>query len=216
MMASIPDMLQSREEAGQILGQKLQEYEKTNAVVIGIPHSGVCVAASIAKRLSLPLEVMPCQRIKHPADDSKNLGSVSLTEVFLCDNTDRVPQDFVAHQIAMLKIANSAEQNFYHEKISQLPLKYKTVIIADDLLESSEAMLACIHEIKKEKPLKIIVAIPVVSAEAARAIGAEVDDTVFLKMEQEVGHAKNYFVDYSRITKDQVKKLLDVVNSNLA
>jgi len=208
-MESIQDtLLQSREEAGLILGQKLQEYGKTSSVVIGIPHSGVCVAASVAKYLSLPLEVMPCQRIKHPADDRKNLGSVSLTEVFLYDNSDCVPQDFIAHQIATLKTINSEEQDFYHENNSRLPLRYKTVILVDDILKSSEVMLACIHEIKKQKPLKIIVAVPVVDAEAARIVSAEVEETVFIKIEQEVGHAKQYFIDYGRINKDQVKKLL--------
>lgn len=210
MIESIQDTkLQGQEEAGLILGQKLKEHEKTDAVVIGIPHSGVCVAATVAKYLSLPLEVIPCQRLKHPANDRKNLGSVGITEVFLYDNTGCVPQDFVAHQIAMLKIANMAEQSFYHENNPQLPLKYKTVIIVDDLLKSSEVMLACINEIKKQKPLRIIVAVPIVSAEAARIVSAEVDDTIFLRMEQEVGHARNYFANYTRIDKDQVKKLLD-------
>lgn len=208
-------LLQSREEAGLILGRKLQEYEKTNTVVIGIPRSGVCVAAAIAKSLSLPLEVMPCQRIKHPASDNKNLGSVSLTEVFLYDNTDQVPQDFVAHQIALLKHANSAEHKFYHQNNSQQTLKYKTVILVDDLLKSSEVMLACIREIKKQNPLKIVVAVPVVSAEAARAVSAEADQTIFLKMEPEVEHAKHYFVEHGRINKEQVKKLLDVTNGHL-
>lgn len=208
-------LLQSREEAGQILGRKLHEYEKTNTVVIGIPCGGVCVAAAIAKCLSLPLEVMPSQRIKHPANDNKNLGSVSLTEVFLYDDTDQVPQDFVARQIASLKNANSNEQKFYHANSTQQTLKYKTVILVDDLLKSSEVMLACIHEVKKQKPLKIVVAVPVVSAEAARIVGAEVDNMLFLRMEQEIGHAKQYFVNYNRITKDEVKNLLDKSKINL-
>ena len=208
-------LLHSREEAGLILGRKLHEYENTNSVVIGIPHSGVCVAAAIAKYLSLPLEVMPSQRIKHPANSNKNLGSVSLTEVFLHDNTDQVPLDFVAHQIASLKNNNSIEQQFYHSDNSQQELKYKTVILADDLLHSSEVMLACIHEIKKQKPLKLVVAVPVANAEAARIVRAEVDDAVFLRIEKEVGPAKRYFTNYQKIDRDQVKKLLDISNKNL-
>lgn len=208
-------LLQSREEAGLILGRKLRQYEKTNTVVVGIPHSGVCVAAAIAKYLSLPLEVMPSQRIKHPANDNKNLGSVSLTEVFLYDNIGQVPQDFVARQIVSLKNANSSEHKFYHENNSQQILKYKTVILVDDLLKSSEVMLACIREIKRQNPLKIVVAVPVVSAEAARTVSAEVDETVFLRMELEVGHARHYFANYNRIDRDQVKRLLDISNKNV-
>jgi predicted phosphoribosyltransferase len=208
-------LLQSREEAGLLLGMKLREYENTNAVVIGIPNSGVCVAAAIAKCISLPLEVIPGRRIKHPANDNRNLGSVSLTEVFLHDNAVQVPQEFVARQILSLKNANSIEHQFYHDGFSQQSLKYKTVILVDDLLRSSEVMLACVHEIKKQKPMKIVVAVPVVSAEAARIVGNEVDDTIFLRMEQEIGEAKHNFKNYHRIDRDQVKRLLDASQKNL-
>lgn len=201
--------LQNREEAGLILGKKLKAYEKTNSVVIGIPCSGVCVAATIANYLTLPLEVMPCQRIKHPANDNKNLGSVSLTEVFLPNSVEDIPQDFIAHQIVLSKNANLFEYNFYHKDCAPLPLKYKTVIVVDDLLISGETMLVCLQEIKKQNPLKIIVAVPIVSAKAAQMVRAEVDDLLFLKMEAEVGSAKEYFSEWERLDRTKVKKLLD-------
>lgn len=210
MTESIPNtLLQSREEAGMILGKKLKEYEKTDAVVIGIPHSGVCVAAAIASYLSLPLEVVPCKRIKHPANESKNLGSVSLTEVFLPDCCDAIPQDFITHQIALLKNVNLFEQNFYHNNGPQKSLKYKTVIVVDDLLKSGETMLACIQEIKKQNPLKIVAAVPIVSGRAVQMVRTEVDDMLFLKMEPEVGSAKDYFMEWERIDRMKVKSLLD-------
>ncbi|MBI1767186.1 MAG: hypothetical protein HYR67_02285 [Bacteroidetes bacterium] len=215
MTESIQDtLLQNREEAGLILGRKLKEYEKTNAVVIGIPRSGVIVAAAIANYLTLPLEIMPCQRIKHPANDNKNLGSVSLTEAFLPDCIECIPRDFVAHQIAFSKNANLFEYNFYHRDRPPLPFKYKTLIVVDDLLISGETMLACLQEIKKQNPLKIIVAVPIVSAKAAQMVRAEVDDMLFLKMEPEVGSAKEYFIEWERIDRNKVKKLLDASKKN--
>jgi predicted phosphoribosyltransferase len=209
-MESILELIaQNREEAGLILSRRIKPYTNSNTVVIGIPHGGVCVAASIAKDLSLPLEVMPCRRIKHPADSSKNIGSVSLTEVVLQDTADCIPRDFIAHQLAMLKSANSFEYKFYHEANSPLPLTYKTVILVDDLMKSGETLLACIREIKNQKPLKIIVAVPVVSAEAARIISAEVDDLLFLKMETNIHSLKDYYGDFKSIDKEKVKELLD-------
>jgi putative phosphoribosyl transferase len=209
MLESVQDLVfKNREHAGLLLGHRLIEYEKTNTIVIGIPNSGVRVAAEIAKYLSLPLEVLPCKQIRHPADDSKALGSVSLTEVVVPDRNGQIPQGFVAHQIAMLKKVNASEYSFYYDGHRPLPLKYKTVIVVDDLLRSSEAMLASIREIKKQTPLKIIAAIPIVSAGAARQISAEVDDLLFLRMENEIGPATNYFHDSRKIDRNDVKRLL--------
>jgi predicted phosphoribosyltransferase len=212
-------LLQSREEAGLILGSKLKEYKNTNAVVVGIPCSGVSVAAAMANYLSLPLDVMTCRRIKHPANENKNLGSVCLTEVYIpyCNgNNDSIPQDFIAHQVALLKHANLFEYNFYHDRNLPISLRYKTVIVVDDMLRSGETILVCLHEIRKQKPLKIIVAVPIVGAEAARMVSAEVDDTVFLKMEHEVAPTKNYFMDYHKMDKHQVKGLLEMAKKSLS
>ena len=137
-----------------MLAKKLEAYRNSSAVVIGIPPGGVCVASAVAKHLSLPLEVMPAQRIKHPVDKNKSLGSVGLTEVYIFDDADNVPHDFIAHQIAILKNANSAENNFYYANNPNLSLKDKIVIITDDLLKSSEVMMACVREAKKYQPSK--------------------------------------------------------------
>lgn len=209
MMASIQDLvMQDREHAGFILGQRLKQYEKENAIVVGIPNNGVSVAAEIAKALSLPLEVLPCQSIKHPANESKQLGSVSLTEVVLPDHNDSIPQDFVAHQIALLKRVNASAQEFFYEGHDRPTIKYKNVILVDDLLKYSEVMLACVREIKKQQPLKIIAAVPIVCAAAARVISAEVDDLLFLRMENEIGAAENYFADVKGIDRYDVRFLL--------
>src|SRR5690349_8400541 len=101
MIDAIHDtVLENRVRAGLSLAKKLTTYEKTNSIVIGIPHGGMVVAAAIASDLHLPLEVLPCRRIKHPADSNKNVGAVCLTEVFMHDSYDCIPQDLIAHQIA--------------------------------------------------------------------------------------------------------------------
>lgn len=205
-------ILPNREQAGLILAQKLKGFKEPNAIVVGIPNSGVAVAAAVAGYLSLPLEVIPCQRIKHPADESKNLGSVGLTEVFFLDGPGQIPQDFIAHQVNQIKRANGSINNFYHTTSRPLTFKYKTVIVVDDLLKSSCALMACLLEIKKQMPMKIVVAIPVVSVKAANEIKAEVDDLVFIKMERDIGTSRNYFSDWQRLDQSSARKLFDDSN----
>lgn len=210
MGSSEQDAMLTREGAGIALARKLSGYAGTNAVVIGIPRGGLPVAAALAKYLSLPVDVLPAQRIKHPVNRIDNLGSVCLTEVVLPEDTGGIPQDLVAHQIAILKARNASDYWFYHEHRSPVSVTGKTVILVDDMLRSSEVIRACIHEVRKQKPLKIVAAIPVVDTEAARTLSTEVDEAHFIRMEHNVGSARMYFSDSPRQAKNEVRKLVEV------
>jgi predicted phosphoribosyltransferase len=209
MQAVMSALLQDREQAGRLLSQKLDSY-RNNAVVVGIPHGGVCVAFAIAEALSLSLEVLPCRRIKHPADSNKAIGSVSVSEAFIHDFSQCIPQDYIYHQIALLRNALQHEHHQYYRNRRPPSFLYKTVILVDDILEVSDTMLACLRDIKKQKPLKVIVAVPVVTAEAARIIRAEADEFVFLQMETSTRPAKDHFENFPRVDEREVRELLEL------
>jgi putative phosphoribosyl transferase len=214
MNSTIDNVFTDRESAGVLLANKLQEYKNTNAVVVGVPHGGVCVASAIARILSLPLEIMPCTNIKDPADKRKSIGSVSPREVMMHECSYDIPQDYIAHQIALLRSAVSYKQALYYKNTSPGSLKYKTVILVDDILQSSEMITVCLREIKREKPLKIIVAVPVVSAEAARVAAAESDGIEFLRIEATLDSGDHYFSDFKKIDDSRVNILLERSRAN--
>lgn len=199
----------SREESGVILARKLARYTGTDAVVIGIPQSGLPVAVAIARQLALPLDVIPAQRVNHPGNNALNLGSVCLTEVVMPADTGGIPQDLVAHQIAILKARNANDNRYYHQKKPPISLAHRTVIVVDDMLHSSEVLAACIHEIRKQKPGKVVVAIPIVEAEAARVLIAEVDELHFIRMEHEIGTSKKYYSDTTRPSRQEIRRFVE-------
>lgn len=209
LQTAMNTMFQDREEAGYLLSKTLSSYKDSNAVVVGIPYGGACVASAIAEALSLPLEVMPCRTIMHPADAQKTLGSVSGDDVFLHDCAHTIPQDYIYHQIALLRNSILHANKRYYGEDKPVSFRYRPVILVDDVLVSSDTMMACLRGIRKQHPLKIIVAVPVVVAEAARIVRAEADEFVFLKMDPFVGRPQEYFVDFPKVDKLTVKELLD-------
>lgn len=206
MEGYIDIMIKDRQQAGELLSRRLKAYQN-NAVVVGIPHGGVCVASAIAENLALPLEIMPCRKIKHPADKTKNIGSVSYTEACIHDCPFDVPQDYIYHQMALLRHAISHQQRIYYEDFEAIKLQYKTVILVDDILRSSDTMLACLREIRKQNPLNVIVAVPVVNTEAARLIREEADDLVFLRMENTKDTLHHYYADFPVISDEEVREI---------
>jgi putative phosphoribosyl transferase len=205
---SVDTRLQDRKEAGVLLSKKLAAYKDSDAVVVGIPHGGVCVASVIADTLSLTLEVMPCRQIKNPGDGKNNIGSVSVGDVFMHDCPYTIPQDYIFHQIVLLRNAVAFENKSYYGNGEPASLRFRTVILVDDVLKSSDTMMACLRGIKKQNPLKVIVAVPFISAEAARIISAEADDLVFLDLKHSIELASDYFIDFPKIDEVKVKELL--------
>jgi putative phosphoribosyl transferase len=211
---SLDTRLQDRKEAGVLLSKKLAAYKNSDAVVVGIPYGGVCVASVIAEMLSLRLEVIPCRQIKNPTAGKNDIGSVSASDVSMHDCPYTIPQDYIYHQIVLLRNAIAFENKGYYGNAEPVSLRHKTVILVDDVLKSSDTMMACLSGIKKQDPLKVIVAVPFVSAEAARTIGAEADDLVFLELKHSIESASGYFIDFPKIDKEEVKEMIRVSRIN--
>lgn len=143
-MNTITDiMIQDRTQAGKLLGKKLEDYKDGIAVVIGVPHGGVCVAYALAEDLNLQLEIMPCRKMKHPADSAKNIGSVSIDEAFIHDCPHTIPQDYICHQVALLRSAIQAENKFYYGNRNPVSLLYKTVILGSSYSMVASMMFLC-------------------------------------------------------------------------
>ena len=206
---TISAVLQDREEAGYQLSEILAAYRNSNAIVVGIPPGGVCVASAIAETLSLPLEIMPCRKIKDPANGKKDIGSVSEDDVFIHDCCHTIPQDYIYHQIAMLRNVISDEKKKYYGSGRRQPLRHRPVILVDDILSSSDTMMPCLRSIKKQRPLKVVVAVPVVAAEAARTLGTEADEIRCLRIEASLEPAHEYFVDFPNVDDNRVKALFE-------
>lgn len=184
-----------RAYAGALLGRRLLEYARSQAVVVGIPHGGVIVASALADALSLPLWVMPCHTIRHPVDKRRSIGSVTADEAVLHDCPYDVPQDYIYHQMALLRNKIREENLLYHPQSQPVALDKKIVILVDDVLHTSDTMMASLRAVKKLQPLKIIVAVPYISVEAARAIKEEADDITFLWMRATIREDEQFYAD---------------------
>ena len=169
---------------------------------------GVVIAAKIAALLGLPIEVFPCREITDPADRNRSIGSVSFDEVVVQTNCHDIPQDYISHQIALLRTGLRHEWQNYYSNNLPTSLRYKPVIIVGDILKSCNSIIACLKSIMKQMPLKIIVAVPIVSAEAARKIGEIVDEVVFVQMKNEFNLGNASYVEYPAVELSEVNALL--------
>jgi len=204
-------LFHDRTHAAFLLAHELKKYKRANAVILAIPRGGVPVGHTIAHQLGLPLEIVLVKKIGHPTNPEYAIGSVSATELVLSD-TEGISKDYINQEIQRLReVMKKKYALFMHDKMPT-DLKGKTAILVDDGLATGSTMLACIEHIRKCKPQKIVVAVPVSSVSAHRKIESNVDELVCLYTSADFYAVGQFYENFSEVSDDTVKQLLEKVS----
>ena len=200
--------LHDRTYAAFLLEEKLRKFKNQNAIVLAVSKSGVPLGYRISSLLHLPLEVIACKKIYHPVKKDMPIGSVCGDEVALAPQAENLSQEYLKTEIRRAKDEVMTSQRGYMDQGFPIYLEGKTVLLVDDGAATGNTLKACLNTIKKHCPARIVVAVPVFSAEAKRSLQAEADEFVSLHSPHKLQFISQYYDYFPRITEDEVNKLL--------
>lgn len=206
-------IFQNRKHAAFLLGERLMEHKDSDAVIVAVPGGGIHIGYHLARLLNLPLEVIPCKKLKHPADTNKTIGAVSLDCVIVHEDDNSIPQDYIYHQIQLLQHVIRGQHDKFNQGHVQSPLKGRTIILADDLLLTGDTLLTTIRTIRKYQPEKIIIAVPNVTPEATRSIADEIDEIIYLTIEPNNPATGNLYAEFPEVSDEEVIELLQQIRN---
>jgi predicted phosphoribosyltransferase len=174
-------MYDDRTDAGQQLAKLLVKHKKAkNTLILAIPRGGLEIGHELAKHLSLPLSVVIVKKLGHPRNEEYAIGAVGKDDEYLNEEIIRkegIGRDYLKSEIKRLR----EEVNKRYERyVKGKPpaLKGKTIILCDDGLATGITMLLSLRIIKKQKPARIIVAVPVAPEAVLEMLRKEADEVV--------------------------------------
>lgn len=170
-------MYQDRIEAGIILAKELEKYRNTPGVVLAVPRGGVPIAYIVARELNMPIDLLLTKKIGHPLNSEYAIGAVSLTDRYIVPH-ENIPAEYIEKETERIR---SRLKDMYVKFMGDAepePLKDKTVIVIDDGVATGNTLLSTINMLKKSKPSKIVIAVPVASDSAIKKLSGMVDDFV--------------------------------------
>jgi putative phosphoribosyl transferase len=85
----------------------------------------------------------------------------------------------------------------------------KTAILVDDGLATGSSMRAAVAALRKEKPSRVIVAVPVAAAEVCDAFRDIADEIVCVETPEPFRAVGLWYEDFSQTTDDEVHELLE-------
>lgn len=177
-------MFKDRDDAARQLAQDLAPYRGGDTVVVGLARGGVVLAYRLARELEAALDLLVVRKIGAPWNPELAIGSITdgaEPQVFLNDALIRqlnVGQDYIDAAIEAETSTMRNRHDMYAEHLPERNLAGRTVIITDDGIATGATVKVAIQAVKGRLPGQCILAVPVASPRAVRALESEVDRLV--------------------------------------
>ena len=196
-------IFQNRIEAGLLLADKLKNYQAGAGLVLAIPRGGVPVAYAVAKELGLPIELILTKKIGHPTNKEYAIGAASLTDYFTIPH-ENVTEEYIQNEVARIRTRLKEMYKIFMGDQQPADLQGKTVIIIDDGIATGNTLLGTIQLLRKSKPGKIIIAVPVASKSAVNKLAKEVDEVVVVYIPDPFYGVGAFYEDFEQVTDEEV------------
>jgi predicted phosphoribosyltransferase len=201
-------MFRDRTEAGLLLAEKLKKLKNDAGIVLAVPRGGVPIAYFVARELGFPIEVILTKKIGHPANKEYAIGAASLTDYFIIPHEHVTPQYIQSQLVQIRSRLKDMYKKFMGDKEPE-SLKGKTVIVVDDGVATGNTLLGTIQVLRKSEPGKIIIAVPVASANAIKKLSKEADEVIALLIPEQFYGVGAFYGDFSEVSDDDVLFYLD-------
>lgn len=157
-------IFQDRADAAKRLAKKLEWLKKDEPIILAIPRGGVITGDVIASELGAKLDIIVSRKVGAPDNPEFAIGAVMHDGSYYPNEEItrmlNVPQKYIDAEIA-LKMKEIEQRLVRFRGSSEYKLEGKTVVLVDDGIATGATMFAAIRWVKKQKPKKLIVAIPV-------------------------------------------------------
>ncbi len=203
----------NRNAAGKLLAERLTTIAGREAIVLSLPRGGAVIGAEVAKAFNAEHDLVISRKIGAPYDPEVAIGALTQNGRLLKDDTIidalSVTKGYLESQTRLqLKEIKRQIREFKGEKVFP-DLLNKTVILVDDGLATGFTMEAAVEFIKSQGPSRIIVAVPVGSAEAISRLNQKVDQVVCPLIPEKFRAVGQFYQDFHQVNDEEIKKLFN-------
>ncbi|PTQ13284.1 phosphoribosyltransferase [Sphingomonas oleivorans] len=203
-------MFTDRAEAGRLLAERLGGIALDRPVVLALPRGGIPVAAVVATALDAPLDIMFVRKIGAPFHAEYAIGAVvdgANPQVVLNEEVlAHIPVD--KGYIMRARDRELAEierrRTLYRGDRPPLDVAGRTVIVIDDGVATGATVRAALLGLERSGASRIILAVPVISAQTARQFRAEGIEVVAVLEPRDFMAVGQFYRDFRQLRDEEV------------
>jgi putative phosphoribosyl transferase len=207
--------LPNREDAGRRLADRLVHHRGRDVVVLALPRGGVPVAAQIARALNAPLDLLFVRKIGLPWQPELAYAAVvdgNPPEVVINDEVARLePMSTSELERATQEEVDEIERRraMYMAGRAPLDVAGREVIVVDDGLATGTTARAALRGLRRRKPSRLVLAVPVAPLETVEEMRPLVDELVCLETPPYFRAIGLHYVDFHQLEDDEVLGILE-------
>ncbi len=207
-------LFQDRTEAGRLLAAKLAAYtDRSDVIVLALPRGGVPVAYEVARVLHTPLDVFLVRKLGLPGHEELAMGAIASGGVRVL-NKDvvralRIPDEVIDAVAAEEQQELERRERAYRGGRPAPQVRGKIVILIDDGLATGSTMRAAIAALRRQRPARIVVAVPVGAPETCAEFQNEADEAICARTPDPFYAVGLWYGDFSQTTDEEVHDLLE-------
>ncbi|WP_413874316.1 phosphoribosyltransferase [Albidovulum sp.] len=208
------DRFRDRIEAGQVLGNLVAARNYDRPVVLALPRGGVPVAAEVARAIGAPLDLIMVRKIGVPGQSELAAGAVV--------NGDRpeivVNEDVARHmglthedieRLSKPELETIAKRRaIYLKGRSSVDLAGRSAIVVDDGIATGATMRAALGAVRRQKPRRVVLAVPVAAADSLALLRGEVDEVICPVVPAWFGAVGAFYDRFDQTSDDEVIRLM--------
>jgi putative phosphoribosyl transferase len=204
------ERLRDREQAGQLLAEKLAAYaNRPDVVVLALPRGGVPVAREIARLLRAPMDVFVVRKLGVPGFEELAMGAVAMHGAKFLDPdviaAFRIPDNVIDRVVEAERAEMARREQAYRGGKPPVDVHNRIAILVDDGIATGSTMRAAIAALRQLRPARVIVATGVAPSSTVARLNSEADEVIALMSPQDFQAVGQFYADFPQLTDDDVR-----------
>ncbi len=207
-------MFTDRAEAGRRLAASLLRFKDQHPLVLAIPRGGVPVGLEVAEALGAPLDIVLVRKIGAPFQPELAVGAIVDGEhpetVINREVVEaaHLPESFIEEEGARQLEEIERRRRVYLRGRPRPKVEGRTVIVVDDGIATGATVRAALVAIRRGRPKRLVLAVPVAPPETIEALRADVDEAVCLDTPAYFFAISQFYAEFPQLSDAEVSDLL--------
>lgn len=200
-----------RQDAGEQLGERLEQEGIEADIVLAIPRGGLPLGRPVAEALDAPLDVVVAKKIGAPDNPEFAIGAVAADGSLWLNDEVIQSQGIEDAYVERVGTQRAEEARTKAERYRDGPppdLTAQRIVVVDDGIATGATVRACLEHIRGEQPASIVLAVPVGSPRTVADLEGLADEVVVLAAPPNFHAVGQYYRDFGQVSDEEAMAYL--------
>ena len=202
---------ENRSQAGKALAKEVKKYADEDLLILGIPRGGVIVGRALRDEIGGELGIIITKKIGFPGNPEYGIGAVAEDGTIVLSDAGKksrqATDSYLAEESGRQKSEIARRMNNYRYVLPE-DLSSKTVVVTDDGIATGMTVLAALKYLRKKRPKKLVLAVPVAPADTIQKLKSEADEVICLLSPLLFYAVGQFYLDFEQVSDEEVIRAL--------